>query len=305
MKQLSLVACMFFVWQCVVIANAAETKGIETLLGKSISEGVARLYLKLDEYFVVDEPPCVPRGIRGQSPSGGEVSFIVQCGDVPFRENCKWRFEEFANKRIIGIMQRDRNNVYHSYTTHPAKPCLDWAAVEQHWIRLSAEGELACGADGLRPQLTRRPGIFVTSEEDILLGRYETRNMKFEKLEIGDRIVYWHQRIIEGVIVEGDFISLQFDKVTEELLKKKVHWRDDLPEHLNVTISKEKAEAMVNAQEVSATLYIISPESKVFPTNPSPKNPCWVVKSSENRKITITIIDAVTGTMLGHGVSPP
>ena len=236
MKQLSLVACMFVVWQCVVIANAAETKGIETLLGKSISEGVARLYLKLDEYFVVDEPPCVPRGIRSQSPSGGE---------------------------------------------------------------------LARGADGLRPQLTRRPGIFVTSEEDILLGLYETGNMKFEKLEIGDRIVYWHQRIIEGVIVEGDFISLQFDKVTKELLKKKVHWRGDLPEHLNVTISKEKAEAMVNAQKMSATLYIISPESKVFPTNPSPKHPCWVVKSSENRKITITIIDAVTGRMLGHGVSPP
>ena len=148
-------------------------------------------------------------------------------------------------------------------------------------------------------------GIFVTPENDKLLGRYETGNMKFEKLEIGDRIVYWHQRMIDGAIVEGDFVSLQFDKATKKFLRKEVHWRDDLPEHLDVTISKARAESMVNGQKVSAKLYIISPESKVFPIIPPPKHPCWVVRSSENRKITITIIDAVTGTILGHGIPPP
>jgi hypothetical protein len=148
-------------------------------------------------------------------------------------------------------------------------------------------------------------GTFVTPEDDVLLGRYETGNMKFEKLEIGDRIVYWHQRTIDGAIVEGDFVSLQFDKITKELIKKEVHWRDDLPEHLGVTISEEQAVSMVNGQKLSAKLYIISPESKVFPINPPPKHPCWVVRSRENRKVIVTIIDAVTGAILGHGIPPP
>lgn len=148
-------------------------------------------------------------------------------------------------------------------------------------------------------------GAFVTPEDDALLGRYETGNMKFEKLEIGDRIVYWHQRTMEGAIVEGDFVSLQFDKTTKELLKKEVHWRDDLPEHLNVTVSEEQAVSMVEGQKVSARLYILSPESKVFSINLPPKHPCWVVRSRENRKVIVTIIDAVTGAVLGHGIAPP
>jgi len=148
-------------------------------------------------------------------------------------------------------------------------------------------------------------GILVTPKDDALLGRYETGDMKFEKLEIGDKIVYWHQRTIDGAIVEGDFILLQFDKTTKELLKREVLWRDDLPEHSNLTISEEQAESIVNGQNVSAELYIISPESEVFPIISPPKYPCWVVRSSENRKITITIIDAVTGDILGYGIPPP
>jgi len=148
-------------------------------------------------------------------------------------------------------------------------------------------------------------GTLVTPEDDVLLGRYETGNRKFEKFEIGDRLVYSYQRTIDGAIVEGDFILLQFDKITKELLKKKVHWRDDLPEHLSVTISEEQAQSMVNGQKGSAKLYIISPESKVFPINQPPKHPCWVVRSNENRKTIVTIIDAVTGRILGHGIPPP
>jgi hypothetical protein len=148
-------------------------------------------------------------------------------------------------------------------------------------------------------------GTMVTPKDDILLGRYETGNMKYEKLEIGDKIVYWHQRTIDSAIVEGDFILLQFDKTTKVLLKREVHWRDDLSEHSNLTVSKEQAESMVNGQNVSAALYIISPESKVLPINSPPKYPCWVVRSNVNRKITVTIIDAVTGEILGQGIPPP
>jgi|WetSurSiteA1Bulk_404760.scaffolds.fasta_scaffold00301_2 hypothetical protein len=148
-------------------------------------------------------------------------------------------------------------------------------------------------------------GTFVTPQDDLLLGRYEIGDLKFEKLEIGDRIVYSHQRTIDGAVVEGDFILYQFDKKTYELIKKKVHWRDDLPKHLNVPISEDQAKSIVKGQQASARLYIISPESKVFPINPYPKHPCWVVTSRENRKIIVTIIDAVTGAILGQGVPPP
>lgn len=148
-------------------------------------------------------------------------------------------------------------------------------------------------------------GTLVTPRDDVLLGRYETGNMEFEKLEIGDRIVYWHQRTIGDALVEGDFILLQFDKSTKGFLKREVHWRDDLPEQITVAISKEQAESIVDGQNASATLYIISPESKVFPINPPPKHPCWVVRSSKDRKITVTIVDAVTGAVLGYGLPPP
>ena len=52
-------------------------------------------------------------------------------------------------------------------------------------------------------------------------------------------------------------------------------------------------------------LYIISPESDVFPLEPTPQNPCWVVRSISDGTPIVTIIDAVTGNFLGHGVLPP
>ncbi|GAH13281.1 unnamed protein product, partial [marine sediment metagenome] len=50
---------------------------------------------------------------------------------------------------------------------------------------------------------------------------------------------------------------------------------------------------------------IISPESDVFPIKPTPQNPCWIVRSIDNNKITVTIIDAINGKVLGYGVPPP
>ena len=105
MKQLLVVTCLLLS-QCFAVVYAEDNGDIKNLLGKRVSEGVGKLHLKLDEYFVVDEPPCVPRGINGEVSSGAEVSLFVQRGDVPFRESCKWVFEEFANKRIIGVMLR-------------------------------------------------------------------------------------------------------------------------------------------------------------------------------------------------------
>ena len=152
-------------------------------------------------------------------------------------------------------------------------------------------------------QETNGSGVNVTG--DALLGKYETGDREFNRYEIGSKIVYFHQRMIGDAIVEGDYIRYQFDKDTEELLDKEVHWRDDLPEHLPAVISKEEAESMVNGTIQSSRLYFISPESDVFPLEPTPQNPCWVVKSIADDNMTVTIIDAVNGELLGYGVPPP
>jgi len=146
----------------------------------------------------------------------------------------------------------------------------------------------------------------VTANDDDLLGKYERSDKEFKKLEIGDKIVYFHQRMIDGAIVEGGYILYQFDRYTKELLDKKIHWQAGLPEHLPPSmITKEQAELMVKGKVQFTKLYIISPESDVFPIKPTPKNPCWVVRSIDNNNITVTIIDAVNGKILGYGIPPP
>ena len=140
---------------------------------------------------------------------------------------------------------------------------------------------------------------------DSLLGKYETGDKVFKRYEIGRKIVYFHQRMIGDAIVEGDFIRYQFDRDTEELLDKGVHWRDDLPENLPAVISKEEAEVMVSGDIQSSRLYYISSESAVYPIEPTPENPCWVIRIVADGNMTVKIFDAVTGELLGHGVPPP
>jgi hypothetical protein len=141
---------------------------------------------------------------------------------------------------------------------------------------------------------------------DGLLGRYESGERQFEKDVIGEKIVYFHQRMIDDAIVEKDNILYQFDKATEELLLKRSHWRDGLPEHLPPGLmAREDAEAMAEGEPVGARLYFISPESDVFPLEAVPDNPCWVVRSLAGGRMIITVIDAVEGRRLGYGVPPP
>ncbi len=141
--------------------------------------------------------------------------------------------------------------------------------------------------------------------DDDLLAKYETGDREFKRVEIGDVIVYFHQRMIDEAIVERDFIVYQFDKNTEELLEKKTHWRSDLPEHVTPEITKEEAGSMVQGEVQFTRLYILSPESDVFPLKPTPQNPCWVVRSIGDGRPIVTIIDAVDGEILGNGVPPP
>jgi len=149
------------------------------------------------------------------------------------------------------------------------------------------------------------PSYTVTAPSDELLGKYENSNREFIKSEIGNKIVYFHQRKISEAIVEKDFIVYQFDKDTKKLINKKAYWRKGLPEQVIPRVTQEGAELMAEGDILSTKIYIISPESNVFPLTPIPKNPCWIVKSIKNENIIISIIDAMEGTKLGYGIPPP
>jgi len=139
-----------------------------------------------------------------------------------------------------------------------------------------------------------------------LLGRHDSSDLSFVEAEFGNKRVYYHQRMIGQALVENDFIVYQFDARTEQLLAKKSSWRRGLPSTLPPDLLKsEAAEAMVDGTMLSSRLYIISPESDVFPLDPAPENPCWVVRSDVEGRLVISIIDAVTGDRLGYGVPPP
>ena len=62
---------------------------------------------------------------------------------------------------------------------------------------------------------------------------------------------------------------------------------------------------MVEGEIQFSKLYILSPDSDVFPIKPTPENPCWVVTSINEGHMEMIIIDAVTGGKLGNGIPPP
>ncbi len=159
----------------------------------------------------------------------------------------------------------------------------------------------------MRPMLSVLLCVSAVAAPTDLFEEYGDGGRYFEEIEIGDMLVYFHQRMIGAATVEKDYIVYQLDKDTGELLARKSHWRDDLPAILpSARISREQAEALVAGEIQFSDLYIISPESDVFPLNPTPQNPCWAVRSvREHGEYVVTIIDAVSGVVLGSGVPPP
>ncbi len=140
-----------------------------------------------------------------------------------------------------------------------------------------------------------------------LLEQYGDQGLYFEEHAFGGLAVYHHRRTIDEAVVEKDYIVYQLDASTGELVSRKTHWRDDLPDHLpRPLISRSEAEAHVDGDVRFSRLYVISPESDVFPFVPAPSNPCWVVTSiGTSGHAEITAVDAVTGDVLGPGVPPP
>ncbi|MFH1844542.1 MAG: FG-GAP-like repeat-containing protein [bacterium] len=140
-----------------------------------------------------------------------------------------------------------------------------------------------------------------------LLRGYEDGSREFLEVPINDDLVaYYHQRHIGEAMVEFDRIVYQFDRRNGALLARKSRWRDDLPASLPaLTLTREQALARVTGTDRSARLVYIDPESVVFPLEPAPRNPCWVVRAWVAGRLEISILDAVTGEYLGQGVPPP
>jgi hypothetical protein len=140
---------------------------------------------------------------------------------------------------------------------------------------------------------------------DFLVG-YESGERQFQEGTFGDKVVYYHQRMIGEATVEGDHVVYQFDGETGELLDMKTSWREGLPAELpEGLISREQAEVAAGGAVQFSRLYYISPASAVFPLDPVPKHPCWVVRTVLEGRLSVKVIDAVTGTVLGDGVPPP
>jgi hypothetical protein len=148
----------------------------------------------------------------------------------------------------------------------------------------------------------------VSPRDDLLLRSVEQSDREFKRLDnpMINITSYFHQRRIGDAIVEKDFIRYQFDATTGEMLEHTRNWRDGLPETATVVVSRAKAETEVRGEVRSSVLMFISPESEIFHFDPVPTNPCWVVRSMEEAgRQVITVIDAVTGELLGNGLPPP
>ncbi len=149
---------------------------------------------------------------------------------------------------------------------------------------------------------------WTAASQEALLEQFGDGGRYFDETVISeDMAVLFHQRMLDGAIVEKDYVVYQFDRLTGELLARKSHWRDDLPSSLPViSLSDLDAEAMIDGEILFTDFFIISPESDVFPFEPAPTNPCWVVHSVSVRGVrTVTVIDAVTGAIVGPGIPPP
>lgn len=143
-----------------------------------------------------------------------------------------------------------------------------------------------------------------TVKNELLQKVKESQPHRFRGMEIGDLLVVHTQRYIGQAEVEKDQIVYHFDRQTGEHKNTIRHWRSGLPETLPPVISIHEALAKVKHPD-GARLVYISPDSDIFPLNPVPSNPCWIVRNLAQDGLELVVIDAVSGQELGFGIAPP
>ncbi len=145
------------------------------------------------------------------------------------------------------------------------------------------------------------PAILLITSSSSARDPHENRG----HIETGDLVISWQQGTIGDVIIEKDYLVLVYDRDSGFLLETKEHRRDDLPTSFTVSVSREEAGATAGGMVLSSHLYLISPDSDVFPLDPVPRDPCWIARSSIGGEIVVTVVDAGSGAVLGYGIPPP
>jgi hypothetical protein len=146
-----------------------------------------------------------------------------------------------------------------------------------------------------------------------VINAYAARSIALnQNLAIGNKLVYWNQRMVGDAIVEGAATVVQFDPVALEYVEAQ-SLRPDVVDSLVMSpqLTLMQVANLAVGDFHKAQLYILQPGSAVFPVTSDPTHPSWVVYSSlgvdpdGNNRLVISIFDAVTGTFLGYGAPPP
>ena len=99
------------IWLAAATLTSCATNTQEptpNLVGLSVYDALAAGTITLDNSFVIDEPPGVPRGLRGRNAEGQGVKLYIKRGDVPADMNRQWDLSQFADKEVIGFsIERD------------------------------------------------------------------------------------------------------------------------------------------------------------------------------------------------------
>ncbi|MBN1816661.1 MAG: right-handed parallel beta-helix repeat-containing protein [Sedimentisphaerales bacterium] len=128
----------------------------------------------------------------------------------------------------------------------------------------------------------------------------------FQGIRIGDRLVYYKGRQIGEAIVQKDHVVYELDRRTGQFRDFRLHWRDDLPDRLPRVISREQAAAKAGGKLRYARLFYLAEDCEVTPIRPVPKEPCWIIHTiQDDGQIKASVVDAISGHILGPAVPPP
>lgn len=174
---------------------------------------------------------------------------------------------------------------------------------------------LVFSAWGAEAAIIRTAAIQYEKIGDVLNNYLSERRINLNQhITIGDKEIYWNQRMVGEAIVEGATTVVQFNPLTKEYVEvqsSRLEVVDDAIVSPMFTREQITSMPQVIGSFLGAQLYILKQDSPVFPVKSDPTHPSWVVYSSDglypdgSNKLVISIFDAVTGGFLGYGTPPP
>jgi len=78
-------------------------KSDEKFLGQTISSVIDNLILQIDDNYVIEEPPAVPRGISGTLLNGDRIYLFIQRGQLPLTFKSGDNLKLYTDLKVIGI----------------------------------------------------------------------------------------------------------------------------------------------------------------------------------------------------------